>query len=280
MGSTARTRPGPEGGAAGPRGGSKVSASLGAPVGPSLRVASDPVDGVQDKDYSPRPAVLKMLPSPYRLSKRLRRTAGTLLFERRRGVETADAVQLADLGLIGEDRTHYEPAEWHALGRVLRARDVGGDDVFLDFGSGKGRVVLQAAGYPFKRVLGVELSEELTEVARANLASNADRLKCRDVRLESADALEYDFPDDVTVVFFNNPFTGELFGRVVAKILASVDRRPRRLRVIYRNPVEEDQLLATGRFRQVRHWRRGTWRGRPRGVTIRMYELLPPAAGA
>ena len=39
---------------------------------------------------------------------------------------------------------------------------------FIDFGSGKGRVLLVAAGFPFKEVIGVEFSRELHEVALKN----------------------------------------------------------------------------------------------------------------
>jgi hypothetical protein len=41
---------------------------------------------------------------------------------------------------------------------------------FIDFGSGKGRVLLIAAGFPFKAVLGIEFSQELHEIAVQNIA--------------------------------------------------------------------------------------------------------------
>jgi hypothetical protein len=141
------------------------------------------------------------------------------------------------------------------LRRVLPRREVGADDVFIDIGSGMGRVVFQAAGYPFKRVIGVELSEELNRVARANIENNRDRLFCRDVELVTADATDYRLPDDVTVAYFANPFTGDIFRTVIEQLLESLDRRPRRLRLIYRNPVEHDYLMSTGRFRPVRRLR-------------------------
>jgi hypothetical protein len=56
----------------------------------------------------------------------------------------------------------------------------------------------------------------------------------------------------VTVAFFDNPFVGHIFATVVDRLLASVDRAPRRLRIVYFNPVEHERLLATGRIRLVR----------------------------
>jgi hypothetical protein len=210
------------------------------------------------------------------LRERLRRAAAGALYERRWGADTSEHASLEDLGLgETEERNHYEPSEWRALRRMLRPREVGEDDVFIDFGSGKGRAVLRAAQYPFRRVVGVELSEELTEVARHNLERNRHHLRVQDVELVTADVLEYEIPDDLTVVYFNNPFTGSLFGAVLARLLESLDRRPRRMRVLYRNPVEHEQIMASGRAKVLRRCQRDALWGRPRGVLMHVYELLP-----
>jgi predicted RNA methylase len=139
------------------------------------------------------------------------------------------------------------------LRRILPRREVTEEDVFVDLGSGKGRVVLQAAlHYPFRRVHGVELSGHLHEIAQRNLALTRHLLSGRDVQLVRADATEFPVPDDVTVVFLYNPFTGEAFATVVRRLLESLDRNPRTLRIVYGNPVEEARLLDTGRVRLVR----------------------------
>jgi tRNA1(Val) A37 N6-methylase TrmN6 len=99
-------------------------------------------------------------------------------------------------------RGFYRPLPWGALSRILRQEDVGPDDTFLDLGAGKGRAVfLAAARYPFKRVIGVELSKDLSDVARANIDRLRDQLICQDVHIVNADVLDYEIPDDVTVVF-------------------------------------------------------------------------------
>src|ERR1700681_2802559 len=73
------------------------------------------------------------------------------LYDRRYGVETEELVELSDLDLQGEDRVWYQPSEWRSVRRTLRRLDVDREDVLLDFGSGKGRVLLIAAGFPFRR---------------------------------------------------------------------------------------------------------------------------------
>jgi len=181
----------------------------------------------------------------------LRRTLSDTLVERWWGTETARVADLDDLGVDAPGRVRYEPSGWLDLRRILPPRDVGRSDVFLDLGCGKGRVVLQAAGYRFRRVVGVELSPELCDVARANIAARRDRLRCRDVVLQVADAATFEIPDDVTVIYLYNPFRGDVFAAAVEHIAASLRRAPRRLRVIYRTPLEEEVLLAGG-FQLVR----------------------------
>jgi hypothetical protein len=144
-------------------------------------------------------------------------------------------------------------------------------------------VVFQAAlRYPFKRVIGVELAPSLHQIARDNIGRNRDRLRCRDVRLVRTDVLDYRIPDDVTVVFLDNPFTGAIFATVLDRLLASVDRAPRPVRIVYFNPVEHERLVATGRVRVIRRVR-GLRPGREwaRSNATYVYSVLPgPAAMA
>src|SRR6185437_13426578 len=73
------------------------------------------------------------------------------VIDRALNVETATLVALARFGLDAPDRVEYEAGGWLDLLRVLRPGAVTADDVFLDLGSGKGRVLLQAAQYRFAR---------------------------------------------------------------------------------------------------------------------------------
>ena len=193
--------------------------------------------------------------------------------ERRHGLDTFGKVVMDE---HDAERGFYKPLPWSALSRVLDKGDVGPDDVFIDFGSGKGRAVFLAARYPFKRVIGVELSPELNAVARANIEQVRDQLVCQDVEIVTADAADYQLPDDVTVVFLYNPFRGEIFASVIRELLESVDRRPRRVRVIYLYPTELEYLRSTGRFRlvrRVRGWR--PTREWARSYDTYLFEVLP-----
>jgi SAM-dependent methyltransferase len=198
------------------------------------------------------------------------------VFERRLGTRTGGRIELAELNLASDYRVQYEPSPWLTLPRILRRSEVAPTDVFIDFGSGLGRMVLEAALlYRFARVLGVELSPELAAVARQNVERNRRRLKTPQVEIVVSDALAYAIPDDLTIAFFYNPFYGPIFAHVIGQLIASVDRSPRRLRIIYNNPFAEEQLLATGRIRRVRSGR-SFWSRQRNHHGLAMYEVDPP----
>jgi 16S rRNA A1518/A1519 N6-dimethyltransferase RsmA/KsgA/DIM1 with predicted DNA glycosylase/AP lyase activity len=201
--------------------------------------------------------------------RKLRSAISQLAFERRYGVRTAELIPLDQLGIDAEGRGYYVAASWRTLRRTLSRKDIGPSDVFVDFGSGMGRMVLEAARFPFGRVIGVELSPQLHEIALSNVRRTRQRLHCPQVDLMCSDVLTFDIPDDVTVVFFNNPFQGEVFTTVIKRLVESVDRNPRQVKVIYYNPVEQQTLVDTGRAKLLRtltHARRRV-AGSPFGLT-------------
>jgi len=91
--------------------------------------------------------------------------------------------------------------------------------------------------------------------------------------------LDYVVPDDVTVAYFANPFTGSIFAAVLDNLLSSLQRNPRTLRLIYLNPVEERMVIQRGGrpIRTVRGMRPS--REWSRSNSIRMYLLEPSGSG-
>ncbi len=172
-------------------------------------------------------------------------------FERRLGIETARNVDLRDLGIAQAGRIFYVAAPAIAFRAALRRLRPVASDVFVDLGSGKGQAVIVAAMSPLGKVIGVELSEDLTSIARANVESARPRLRCPDIELISADALEWPVPDDLSVVYMYSPFIGDLLTTVLERLFASFDARPRPLFVIYGYPWEHNWLVQTGRVRTV-----------------------------
>jgi SAM-dependent methyltransferase len=207
---------------------------------------------------------------------RTRGFIGANVFDRRQGIDTSRIVDQATAGIHTDGRIPYVPSSWRNLPSALRHIPISDDEVFLDLGSGKGRVVLQAAKRPFKRVIGVELSAELHAIAMANLDAVRPRLRCQDVELIEADITDYRVPDDVTIVYAYNPVRGELFEAAMNALIASYDRRPRPMHLLYRYPREHDLIAASGRFHLLQTVT--TWRPRPswsRATAINIYAATP-----
>jgi hypothetical protein len=197
--------------------------------------------------------------------------------ERRYRVDTSGFVYLDTLGLDAEGRVWHDPSEWLGLRRALRRLSPSSDDVFIDFGSGKGRAVFVAAlHFPFKRVGGVELSPDLTRAAQSNIERNRPRLRCQNIDLVTADVLDYDIPPDLTLAYLYSPFTGKLFDAAVERLIASVDAHPRLLRIVYNYPFEHARLLETGRV-EVVDVQPSQWpgRGRSSAESIVTYAIVP-----
>jgi predicted RNA methylase len=115
---------------------------------------------------------------------------------------------------------------------------------FIDLGSGKGRAILLAAAYPFAAIAGVEVQPELAVIARANierLKSQAEP-KCRQIVSICGDAREYEFPATPIVLYLFNPFPDYVLRDVLVKLMASFERAPRPIYVIYNAPFEKKEF--------------------------------------
>lgn len=169
--------------------------------------------------------------------------------------------------LCGEELLTGHPAEAHgspyagAQPSVLRTvlatlpRLEGG--TFIDLGCGKGRPMLVAAEFPFRDIVGVELSPPLAEAARKNAAIIARRYPGRTpVRVEIGDATVYPMPPGDVVLFVYNSFDRELMLKVVEGVEAALaDDARRSIYVVYCNPASGDCFDAspalTRRFAQT-----------------------------
>lgn len=110
--------------------------------------------------------------------------------------------------------------------------------VFVDLGSGKGKVLMLAARYPFGRVVGVELWEDLHRIALANLDSFRGRPDCAaEITSVRMDAADYPLPEEPLVLYFFNPFPESVLARVLSNLRESLARAPRRVYVLFYGPV-------------------------------------------
>jgi SAM-dependent methyltransferase len=203
---------------------------------------------------------------------------GSLLVDRFSGVDTI-AHGVDGHGSAGDGGPYdtYDPSRRMLLRAVLPRARVSPTDVFVDIGSGKGRILLEAATrYRFRRIIGVELLPALTATAARNLRTTRRRLRTPEVELVTGDAREWVPPDDLTIAYMFNPFRGEVFDTVVGNLAALVDRRGDPLLLIYANPVEHERLMESGAAVEMPSPGGGWLRlARIPARWVRVYELRP-----
>lgn len=132
---------------------------------------------------------------------KLRRPTQKDDFDQKYGVETSKLVRVAPTDSPNVSRGNKYEASTEAIIRwcIENCQMPISETTFVDVGSGKGRVLIVAAMYPFKRIIGVEYSPALVRICLDNLRRVGASEKCEVV---GADAADYEFPDGNLLVSF------------------------------------------------------------------------------
>ncbi|MFZ1135399.1 MAG: class I SAM-dependent methyltransferase [Candidatus Korobacteraceae bacterium] len=140
----------------------------------------------------------------------------------------------------------YQPSEPALFHQIVHSLPVAPDSFsFIDLGSGKGRTLLMASDYPFRRIVGIELLDELDIVARQNISRyHGEQQKCFLLESHSGDAREFVFPHEPIVLYLFNPFPEFVLATVLANLRNSLAEIPRPVFVVYHNLVHERVLAA------------------------------------
>jgi SAM-dependent methyltransferase len=131
---------------------------------------------------------------------------------------------------------HYATVDYVDIKSILQELDLKPTDVLVDIGSGKGRVVCLAARRRLGRIVGVEYSRTLSELARVNVA----RLRGRrtPIDLQTMAAEDYDY-SDATVLYLFNPFEAEILDTVLKKVRHDRGDRPVRIAFVMESPAQK-----------------------------------------
>lgn len=150
--------------------------------------------------------------------------------------------------LLGQFHSAYQPTEPSSFREMLHVlQEIAHIDLaqfaFVDFGSGKGRTLLMASNYPFRRIIGVELLPNLNEIATQNLAAyKSDSQQCFSLESVCADATTYPLPSGPLLIYLFNPLPEWGLRKVLENLSRSWRQDPRPLYVLYHNPVLEHVL--------------------------------------
>lgn len=167
------------------------------------------------------------------------------------GVQTRQIVPLSQLTVSSPNVVHgiqHAPTRPRVLRSLLGRLDIDYRQfVFIDLGCGKGRAVLVAAEFPFKKIIGIEFAAELVRAARENVSQYRNpHANCREIVLLHMDASDYQIPNEKTLIYLFNPFGEHVMKKVLTGIRLSLQARPREMYLVYFIPMQArmiDELL-------------------------------------
>ena len=175
-------------------------------------------------------------------------------FEQFLGIESTEIVYN---NRYNDDYYRYEPTSYSGLICAFDEMDavMTRYDRLVDFGCGKGRVLFYVNQRFQCEVCGIEVDEDLYELALDNRAYFNTRFRGSDKKIEliCGKAEEYSVKPEDTVFYFFNPFEINIFEQVIGNVMQSVEDHPRRIFVIMYYPKEEYRFcMKQNRFRLYR----------------------------
>ena len=175
-----------------------------------------------------------------------------LRFDWKYGTDTMRWVDRNALETQSDNRSHSAPYRATKVGpllQLLNTLNLPRDSNFLDIGSGKGRVLLIASQYGFRKVVGIEFSGELCAIARKNVEAFSRNSKpLSSIEIIETDATKYRFQAEDRVFFMYNPFDGFVLANVLDNIRRSLEENPRRIWLIYNTPLYHDVVKRSALF--------------------------------
>ncbi len=156
-------------------------------------------------------------------------------------VETEKPARVFDLTVISENEFYassYAASPPEVVTRLISNLRIRYEEfLFIDLGSGKGRVLLIASQFPFKKIIGVEFSPELVQTSLRNIATcSGPNRRCDDIESLCMDATDYEFPGENLVVYLYYPFDGKVMRKVIEGLRLCFEKYRRQIIVVYLTP--------------------------------------------
>lgn len=135
----------------------------------------------------------------------------------------------------------YEATPYYALNSLFENYKINENDRIVDYGCGKGRLNFYAS-YQFNcKVSGIEMNNYYFEecIKNKNSFLSTHNRNEKDICFFNCLAEEYDINDEDNIFYFFNPFSVQIFMKIVEKIISSVDNIKRDVSIILYYPTNE-----------------------------------------
>ena len=178
---------------------------------------------------------------------RRRQRYGDMEYDWEHRVNTTSGTVAWRARLLGAFHSPYQPTEPALFREMMASLPIEFKRfTFVDLGSGKGRTLLMASEYPFRKIVGVELIAELHDAAEENISDyRSPTQRCAQIEAVCMDACEFDLPDTPLVLYLFNPLPEAGLQRVLRNLEQSLEQAPRPVWVVYHNPAMDSVLGAS-----------------------------------
>ena len=178
---------------------------------------------------------------------RRRRRYGDMEYDWEHRVNTTSGTVGWRERLLGVFHSPYQPTDAALFEEMMASLPIDFSKfTFVDLGSGKGRALLMASEYPFRRIVGVEILPELHRAAEENIASyQSTTQQCRQIESVCADASEFELPEGPLVLYLFNPLPEAWLIQILEDLEESLRQHPRPLYVLYQNPLLDHVLKGS-----------------------------------
>jgi cyclopropane fatty-acyl-phospholipid synthase-like methyltransferase len=132
--------------------------------------------------------------------------------------------------------------------------DLSPETSIVDLGCGKGRVMVVAAHFGFKKLIGIEFAKELCIEASRNMERTQVAINDIHWKVIHANVLDYPIQPDDAVFFMFNPFDEQTLSLFLDKLERSCNQNPRKTWFIYVSPQHAVTLEKRGY--QMAYWKK------------------------
>jgi SAM-dependent methyltransferase len=148
----------------------------------------------------------------------------------------------------------YQGTSWVILNKIFKFLSADEDfnlskTVLLDYGCGKGRVMIVALEFGVLHVFGVEYDKRIFNDCCNNLNKvfNFKKNKRKtNYECTHEDAKDYVIPKSCNTVFIYNPFGRKVMNQIITNLKDFVYKEETNITVIYVNPVFGEILIENG----------------------------------
>lgn len=135
----------------------------------------------------------------------------------------------------------YEATSYFALETLFKEYTLSSNDCIVDFGCGKGRLSFYINYYYNCKITGIEMNNNYFDICinnKKNYLKNYNKEKNK-IEFLNIFAEKYKISSTDNKFYFFNPFSVQLFMKVINNILISLEKSPRDIDLILYYPSDE-----------------------------------------